>query len=123
MRPANARQAAAKARGLLIRRLPGPRRTTVRAHLRRAERIAETIFSRWQVGPHQWQVKHVRWYLEHRTKQLGPSARYRHWLTLRLLVTALGNEADWCRHLAGPWLRPTAKAGELEVGRPSKRPT
>lgn len=123
MRPANAKQAAAKARALLSRRLPGPRRTTVRSHLRRAERIAELIFQRWQLGPYQWQVKHVRWYLEHRTEHLSPSARYRHWLTLRLLVVALGREADWNRHLAGPWQRPTRVTGDLAIGRPVRRPT
>ena len=123
MRPANARQAAVKARGLLVRRLPGPRRTTVRAHLRRAERIAESIYRRWHIGPHQWQVKHVRWYLEHATRDLKPNTRYRHWLTIRLLGMALGKETDWQPHLVGPWLRPTGEAGVLKIGRPIRRPT
>jgi hypothetical protein len=123
MRPANAKQSAAKARALLNRRLPGPRRTTVRAHLRRAERIAKLIYQRWQVGPYQWQVKHVRWYLERRTEHLRPSARYRHWLTLRLLVVALGRDADWNLHLVGPWQRPTGISGELDSGRPIRWPT
>ena len=111
------------ARDLLVRRLPGPRRTTVRAHLDRARRIASAIYRRWQVGPYQWQVKHVRWYLEHGDERLTPSTRYRHWLTLRLLVIALDKEADWTRHLAGAWQRPTGELGSLGTGRPIKRPT
>jgi hypothetical protein len=121
--PANARQAAVTARDLLVRRLPGPRRTTVRAHLDRARRIAGAIYRRWQVGPYQWQVKHVRWYLEHGARGLTPSTRYRHWLTLRLLVIALDKEADWTRQLAGAWQRPTGELGSLGTGRPIKRPT
>jgi hypothetical protein len=54
-----------------------------------------TIYRRWHVGPHQWQVKHVRWYVEHGTDGFTPSTRYRDWLTLRLLSTALGKEVDW----------------------------
>jgi hypothetical protein len=95
----------------------------VRAHLDRARLIARAIYRRWQVGPYHWQVKHVRWYLEHGTKALTPSTRYRHWLTLRLLVIALDREADWTRHLAGAWQRPTGDLGSLGTGRPLKRPT
>ncbi|MCA9860888.1 MAG: hypothetical protein KC438_14260, partial [Thermomicrobiales bacterium] len=62
-RPANQQAAAGMAKAMLVRRLPGSRHGSVRAHLQRAERIAESIWRRWQVGPHQWQVKHLRWYL------------------------------------------------------------
>jgi len=95
----------------------------VRAHVSRAERIAEVIYRRWQVGPHQWQVKHLRWYLEHRTADLTPSTRYRHWLTVRLLVIALEKEGDWAGRLIGPWLRPTGDSGPVGAGRPVKAPT
>jgi len=122
VRPATARQAAA-AHGLLNRCLPGPRRTTVRAHVRRAEAIAKVIYRRCLVGPYQWQVKHVRWYLEHGTNHFNPSTRYRHWLTVRLLTIALGKERDWIHHLNGPWQRPTGEIGELKLGRRIKRPT
>ena len=95
----------------------------MRAHLHRAERIAEAIYRRWQVGPYQWRVKHVRWYLENRTDNLSPSARYRHWLTVRLLVIALEKEVDWARQLTGSWVRPTGKNGALGFGRLIKAPT
>jgi hypothetical protein len=100
--PANQTQAARIARGLLVRRLPGSRRGTVRAHLQRAELIAEIVWRRWQVGPRQWQVKHLRWYLMERTNHYTPGTRYRHWLTVRVLVYALGREDNWPLHLQGP---------------------
>jgi hypothetical protein len=81
------------------------------------------IYRRWQVGPYQWRVKHVRWYLEHITNGFKPSTRYRHWLTIRVLMIALGKETDWQRHLNGPWVRPTGELGGMKVGRPVKRPT
>lgn len=123
-RPASTRQTTRQAQGLLARRLPGARRTTVKAHLQRAGAIGETIYQRWQVGAYQWRVKHLRWYLEHRTQRLKPSARYRHWLTVRLLVIALGRESDWLPRLNGPWTRPVeARASRPGAGRPVNRPT
>lgn len=122
-RPSSARDAIRKAQGLLIRRLPGPRCTTVRAHLLRAGAIGAALYARWQVGPYQWHVKHLRWFLEHRTDRLAPGGRYRYWLTVRLLVMALGREADWLPRLQGDWTRPTGFAGDARPGRPVKRPT
>jgi len=122
-KPANQQQAARIANGLLVRRLPGSRQGTVRSHLQRAALIAETIWRRWQVGPYQWQVKHLRWYLVEKTQQLTPGTRYRHWLTVRLLVFALQTAEDWLPRLNGPWVRPTGEAGKLKTGRPVKWPT
>lgn len=64
--PSNQRQAARQSKELLARTLPGSRRGSIRSHLQRAEYIGDTIWRRWQVGPHQWQVKHLRWYLTRR---------------------------------------------------------
>lgn len=121
-RPATQRSAARAARALLVRRLPGSRRTTVRTHIQRAELIADRIWRRFQVGPHQWQVKHLRWYLTAQTSDYTPGTRYRHWLTVRALVVALDREEQWSAHLQGPWLRPTGKTGKLKAGRPAKLP-
>src|SRR4051812_37641132 len=92
VQPANVSQAATVACAQLMRRLPGPRRTP-------CERISSArvgLRARFTDGgrsaPHQWQVKHVRWYLEHGSTALTPSTRYRHWLTLRWLVIALDKE-------------------------------
>jgi hypothetical protein len=123
-RPASTKQAVAKAQGLLVRRLPGARRTTVRAHLVRAAAIAATLYARWQVGPYQWRVKHLRWFLEHRIQHFEPSVRYRYWLTVRLLAIALGRDDDWLPRLNGSWTQPAEDpvAGS-RAGRPLKRPT
>jgi hypothetical protein len=119
-RPANQHSAASESHSLLVRRLPGSRRGSVRAHLQRAERIAESIWRRWQVGPYQWQVKHLRWYLTVQAREFTPGTRYRYWLTVRGLVYALGRNEHWMPQLRGPWVRPTGKAGDLKMGRPAK---
>jgi hypothetical protein len=95
----------------------------VRRHIERAAAIAQVIYRRWQTGPYQWQAKHIRWYLEHGTQELTPSTRYRHWLTIRLLMISLDKEANWQHHLKGAWQRPSGKSGKLSNGRPVKRPT
>ena len=121
-RPSSARAAAWQAQALLLRRLPGPRATTVREHLERARQIGRSLYRRWQIGPYQWRVKHVRHYLEHQTGGFEPSTRYRHWLTTRLLCLAL-QRADWLPRLRGPWERPTGEEQRpVFGGRPSKRP-
>lgn len=114
--------AARQARALLAKSLPGSRRGTVAGHLMRAERIGEVIWRRFQVGPYRWQLKHLRWYLTQATESYQPSTRYRHWLTVRVLVQALGREQDWVPRLQGAWVRPDGREGKLGFGRPAKRP-
>jgi hypothetical protein len=53
---------------------------------------------------------------------MKPSTRYRHWLTIRALIYALGRSEDWEARLKGPWLRPTGDGSELKVGRPPSLP-
>jgi len=121
-RPANQQTAASAARALLVRRLPGSRRGSVRAHLQRAMRISDRIWRRWQVGPHQWQVKHLRWYLVIEAREFAPGTRYRYWLTIRALVHVLSQDEYWLPQLQGPWVRPSGQAGRLKMGRPAKLP-
>ena len=121
-RPANPRAAARQARSLLAHRLPGSRRGTVPQHLARSERIAKTIWRRWQVGPYQWQLKHVRWYLVEKTSHCVSGTRYRYWLTVRLLIFALDRDG-WIGRLDGPWVRPNGVRGALKIGRPVLEPT
>ncbi|MEM8816801.1 MAG: hypothetical protein AAGE85_13325 [Pseudomonadota bacterium] len=102
--------------------MPGSRRGTVRRHLTRAEHIARTIYRRWQVGPYQWRLKHVRWYLVECTNHHTGSTRYRHWLTVRQLIFALDRDG-WIERLDGPWVRPTGERGALKAGRPPLEPT
>ena len=121
-RPPNQRAAARVARSLLANRLPGSRRGTVRQHLARSGYIAETIWRRWQVGPYQWRLKDLRWYLVERTQDHASGTRYRHWLTVRLLILALDHDG-WIERLDGPWVRPSGERGALKAGRPALEPT
>jgi len=121
-RPPNQRIAGKQARDLLARTLRGTRKQTLHTHLERADRLGQTIWRHWQVGPHQWQVKHLRWYLTRKMNDLTPATQYRYWLTVRAAVFALGKETDWLPHLQGPWLRPTGEKGGLKAGRPPKLP-
>jgi len=121
-RPANYRIAGLQAKSLLAKRLPGSRRGTVRQHLARSQRIAELIWRRWHIGPGQWRLKHLRWYLLARTAHLGSGTRYRHWLTVRQLIVALDKDG-WIERLDGPWVRPNGERGALKPGRPPNLPT
>lgn len=121
-RPGNQRAAGRQARALLVKRLPGSKRGTVRHHLARAVYIGATIWRRWHAGPFQWQVKHVQWYMTEQTKEYVSSTRYRHWLTVRLLIFALDKDG-WIERLDGPWVRPTGQRGPLRSGRPVLEPT
>lgn len=121
-KPANQYIAGKQARELLAHSLPGSRRGTVRSHLQRAEQIGKSIWRRWQVGPWQWQQKHIRWYLVNMLKDLTVSTSYRYWLTIRALLYALGKFDNWYPHLQGPWIRPTGEVASLKAGRPPKLP-
>ncbi len=98
----NASQAVRTLQAMLKRSLTGSPRS-VREHLGRARLIAEGIWRRWHVGPWQWRLKHVRWFLEHRTEHLGPWARYKYWLTILKVLEARRKTHLWRRGLAGPW--------------------
>ena len=89
MRPANQQQAVRHMEYLLKRRLKGNRKTRVKEHMNRAKRIAIAIWLRFQVGPYQYQLKHLLWYMKVYTKDLAPNTRYRHWLTIRSITRAL----------------------------------
>ena len=106
MRPANISQAQQQMRKLLERKIPGRRATKVKAHQKRAATIADTLYRHFQVGPYQYQVKHLRWYLETQTRHLKTGSRYRHWLTIQQIVTALNKQGLWESLLEGSWKQP-----------------
>ncbi len=105
MRPANQQKAIRHMEYLISRKLSGNRQTRVKEQTRRANQIAVSIWQRYQVGPYQYQLKHLRWYLETQTKHLKSATRYRHWLTIRNILTALGKQDGWLGHLQGPWIK------------------
>jgi hypothetical protein len=118
---ANQYAAAAEARAVIAKRLPGSK-SFVAAHRARAGVIAATIWKRFHVGPRQMRVKHLRWYLEVATHAFSPTYRYRLWTTVRVLVISLGHGDDWIGRLQGPWIRPEGNAATLRVGRPANLP-
>jgi len=103
MRPANQQQAVRHMEYLLKRKIKGNRQTRVKEHFKRARRIAIAIWVRFQVGPYQYQLKHLQWYMGVYTKNLSPDTRYRHWLTIRLIVYSRKKNLDWMIFLDGLW--------------------
>lgn len=104
--PRSAEEAGRVAARLLKRSLAG-RPRSVRGECERGARVAAAIWTRWQVGPWQWQCKHVRWFLEHRTTHYGDWTRYRYWLTVERLLKVTGKADNWRPRLEGAWCRPS----------------
>ena len=106
---------------ILRRAQPGSSRA-VHYHIRRGERIAAAIAERWRRDhPHQWRLKHVRWYLEYHSRHLTPATRYDHWRTMRVLLAAMGRLPHWEPRLRGPWCRKDGMTQpKSRVGRPPK---
>lgn len=96
---------------LLSRKLTGNRHTKVKEHRQRTKRIAATIYRKFQVGPYQYQLKHLRWYLDTQTRHLQPATRYRYWLTVRNITAALSKDDQWVVHLQGCWRSASAHNG------------
>ena len=80
---------------LMNRKLKGNRGTRVKEHTNRAKKIAAVVLIRFQVGPYQYQLKHLKWYLDTQTRHLKAATQYRHWLTVKNVIIALGKESDW----------------------------
>jgi hypothetical protein len=105
---------------LLERAQPGSRRA-VQVHIRRGRAIAACIEQRWgAIGPRQWRLKHVRWYLEVAAADLSAPTQYDHWRTVRVIIAAIGRLTDWAPRLHGSWQHRTGKPGQGSGGRPPK---
>ena len=98
-----------QARALLINSKRGSVKS-VRVHVKRAESLSRAIWQRFNVTPAKWQLKHLRWHLEHNTRDLAAATRYDHWRTVCALVDALSRD-QWLPRLRGPWSQ-KRKAGE-----------
>ena len=107
MRPANQQQAIRHMEHLLKPKLTGNRSTKVKERINRARHIAAVIWVRFQVGPYQYQLKHLRWYLDVHSKDLKMGTRYRYRLAIRSIIEALNDKGRWLKQLSGPWGSPT----------------
>jgi len=106
MRSANIGQAQKHMQHLLDSKVSGRRSTRVREHAIRANKIAEILFRQFQVGPCQYRLHHILWYLGSSIQPLKPTSQYRHWLTVREILLALGRYGKWADQLKGPWQKP-----------------
>ena len=103
MRPANLQQAQQHMRHLLGKKITGRRGTRVKEHTKRALTIADALYRQFQIGPYQYRLHHLSWYLNNHIQHLKPSSQYRHWLTIRLIVIALDKDGQWLPLLKGAW--------------------
>jgi hypothetical protein len=119
--PASAGESRQEAESLIRRALPGDKRR-VADEARKAGRLAEWIWRRYQVGVWQWQAKHARWALEVATADYAASTRYQYWLTVARIAEYRGKLDDWDRHLRGPWrtLDGRREAATDQGGRPRR---
>jgi len=106
MRPANIGQAQRHMAHLLESKVTGRRSTRVRERAIRASTIAESLYREFQVGPYQYRLHQVQWYLKNNTQALKSASQYRHWLTVREVLMALGRFDKWASQLEGAWQKP-----------------
>lgn len=94
-------------RSLIEQRTSGPR-SEKSDYIRRCQCMRFLILGRWPAirKCHQWQVKHLRWCLEHALRDHSPEERYRYYLAVCAFGHALGRWPDWERFLRGPWQSP-----------------
>ena len=117
-RPGTVEVARHQAIQILVRALPG-KRTNVGRRIRFATLISDRIWRRWQVGPWQWRLKHVEWYLDVAIADLSPSAIYDHWRTIRVLLSATGRNdlVDWLENRKNnSYLNPKGVIRERGIG-------
>lgn len=111
MRPRGKHQARQHMQHLMKHRLKGSRKK-INEHYNRTLYMSDLLWTKFQVGAYQYQLKHLKWYLEEDTKQLLPATRYRHWLTVKIILETLNKEADWAPQLQGSWTSPTGNGIE-----------
>lgn len=69
---------------------------TRQRHLRQAKAMQAAIQQRWQRdNPWNWQLKHVRWFLDRHLESHSQATRYYYRLTTLLIITRLGRCQAW----------------------------
>ena len=117
-RPGTVQSVRHQAIQILVRALPG-KRSNVGRRIRFAMLLSDRIWRRWQVGPWQWQRKHVEWYLDVAISDLSPSAIYDHWRMIRVLLSATGRHGlvDWLENRKNnSFLNPKGVIRERGIG-------
>ena len=114
-RPSDEFQAGKEATRILEKALSGKRASVARRG-QAAKNIARAIWRRWKIGPWQWKLKHVAWYLTHEIIDLSPSAKYDKWRAVRTVLAGIGRE-DLI-----PWLENRRDNSYINVsGKPGAR--
>lgn len=87
---------------LINKQIPGSSKTKSN-HIKRGERIAQMINERFLISsPYQWQVKHLKWFMEVLSRDIENSTLYDYWLTTRKIGSCLGKWQHWQKHLPNP---------------------
>jgi len=67
-------------------------KVTQHRHVRQARIMQAAIQQRWQrTNPWTWQLKHIRWFLDHHLKDHSNASRYYYGLTALLIWKRLGS--------------------------------
>lgn len=82
--------------------------------------IAGSIWRQYEIGPFQWQAKHLRWFLRDGTAELSMDDRHTYYLTVERVSQALGKWGRWEDDLAsGPWAIPPAVLVQPALSQPA----
>jgi hypothetical protein len=87
----------------LGKRLSGSLKT-INKHLERAKIIATAIDKRFGKNVYQYQVKHLKWFLNHFIDSYAKGTKYNYWLTVKLIISFIGKSNQWLVLLRGDWL-------------------
>ena len=89
----------------LGKRLTGSHET-IKKHIERANKIATAIHKRFSKNVYQFQVKHLRWFLNHYINCYVQGTKYNYWLTIKLIINFIGKSSEWLVLLRGDWVKP-----------------
>jgi hypothetical protein len=90
---------------LLGKRLTGSSES-IKSHKKRALKIARAIHYQYGVNVYQYQLKHIKWFLDVANQSLKSNSQYNYWLTIKEIAAIIGKSEDWLPRMQGPWVRP-----------------
>ena len=101
--------------GLLGKKLNGSS-AYIKKHKSRALIIARVIDERFHKHVYKAKLKHFKWLLSYKNKDLKPEVQYQYWLTVRMLIKLLNKEQLWLCSLVGNWCFVNGKLNANEKG-------